>query len=269
MKNNKSITYTESALIAGTSRSVFSTLLTAVLAATVVLAVSAQVAQSSNNPALHTLKPGDIVYADSGNAIDGGFVIKVDPATGQQTIISCGGYLQMPFDPLIDGDGQIIVSDSGRLVRINPDTGSQQVITDNSRGTLGLPYGIALDSAGQILAANLQSVVQVDPFTSQIRTVSSRGNFVYPLGIAVAANGELFVLNMAFPAPVVRINPQNGLQKVISQGNNLIGPVGIAVEANGQLIVGDPYTVNPQSPDLADGGYDGGIIRIDPGTGQQ
>src|SRR6266700_298999 len=105
MKNNKSITYTKSALIAGTSRSVFSAILTAVMAA------SAQVTQGSNNPVLHTLKPGDIVWADSGNAIDGGFIIKVDPATGQQTIISCGGYLQMPFDPLIDGDGQIIVSD--------------------------------------------------------------------------------------------------------------------------------------------------------------
>ena len=34
---------------------------------------------------------------------------------------------------------------------------------------------------------------------------------------------------------------------------------------NGELIVGDPYTINPDSREL----YDGGIIRIDPVSGQQ
>src|SRR5882762_5367068 len=37
---------------------------------------------------LSVLKPGDIVFADSGNAIQGGFIIKVDPDTGEQTVIS-------------------------------------------------------------------------------------------------------------------------------------------------------------------------------------
>jgi len=36
------------------------------------------------------LKPGDIIYADSGNGIDGGSIIKVDPDTGEQTVISSG-----------------------------------------------------------------------------------------------------------------------------------------------------------------------------------
>src|SRR5580765_366611 len=128
MKNNEIISSTELAIIAGASQNAFSAFLSAFLAATVVLGASPHVTQSLSNPGLHTLKPQDIVYADSGNAIDGGFVIKVDPATGGQTVISSGGYLQMPFDPVIDVNGQIVVSDSGRLVRINPDTGVQQVI---------------------------------------------------------------------------------------------------------------------------------------------
>jgi hypothetical protein len=37
------------------------------------------------------------------------------------------------------------------------------------------------------------------------------------------------------------------------------------VASDGQLIVADPYTINPQSPEL----YDGAIIRIDPATGAQ
>src|SRR5258708_256195 len=66
------------------------------------------------------LKPGDIVYADSGDAIHGGFIIKVDPLSGQKLVLSSGGYLQEPFDPVIDATGQIVVSDLGRLIRINP-----------------------------------------------------------------------------------------------------------------------------------------------------
>jgi hypothetical protein len=324
MKNNNTISYqnnnNKSALIGHQSRSALSKTLTAFMAAAIVLDASVQAAhtQTLNIGGSHVLNPGDIVYADSGNAVDGGFVVKVDPTTGLETVISSGGYLQMPFAPLVDANGKIVVSDSGRLIRIDPDSGMQNILVDNSQGSLGLPYGISLNGSGQILAANLQSIVQVDPLTQQIRTVSTGGSFRYPLGVTMAANGELFVLNMAFPAQIVRVNPQNGGQKVVSQGgflnhpqgitlsgadifvtdvatpdgnfgvgrvihidahtgnqtivsegNSLVGPVGIAVDENGQVIVGDPYTVNPQSPDLADGGYDGAIIRIDPATGLQ
>jgi len=38
-------------------------------------------------------------------------------------VIASGGLLRMPFGVVIDADGQIIVSDSGRLIRIDPETG--------------------------------------------------------------------------------------------------------------------------------------------------
>ncbi|HTL54028.1 MAG TPA: hypothetical protein VL361_00055 [Candidatus Limnocylindrales bacterium] len=264
------------------------------------------------------LNPGDILYVDSGNTVDGGFVIKVDPISHQETVLSSGGLLQMPFAPLIDSNGQIIVSDSGRLIRINPKTGNQTVIANNSRGLLGYPLGMALSQSGAILAANLRGIIQVNPVNGQIRTVSTGGNFVFPVDVAVGPNGQLLVLNIAFPSQIVRVNPQTGAQQVVSQGGyfnnpqaitvagndiyvtdvatadgnfgigrilrvdgqtggqtvvstggNLVGPVGIAMDANGQLIVGDPYTVNPQSLDIVDGGYDGAILRIDPASGAQ
>jgi sugar lactone lactonase YvrE len=269
-------------------------------------------------PSGSQINPGDILYADSGNSVEGGFIIKVDPNSGQETVISSGGLLQLPFAPIIDSTGQIIVSDSGRLVRINPNTGSQTVIADNSRGLLGLPYGMALSPSGNILVANLRAVMQVNPANGQIQTVSAGGHFVYPLDVAVASNGHLLVLNIAFPSQIIRVNPQTGVQRVVSQGGYLkspqaiavsgndiyvtdvatqdgnfgigrivhvdgqtgrqtvvstggylVGPVGIALDGNGQLVVGDPYTVNPQSRDIADGGYDGAIIRIEPLTGTQ
>jgi streptogramin lyase len=288
------------------------------VAVAVLLGIAGQESTGRSQTLGTKLNPGDIVYADSGNAIDGGFIIKVDRNTRQETIISSGGYLQLPFAPVIDAMGQIIVSDSGRLIRINPATGNQTIIVDNRWGSLGLPFGIALNRSGAILAANLRTVVQVDPVSGQINTVSAGGNFVYPLGVAIGSNGQLLVLNVAFPSQIVRVNPQSGVQRILTQGGYfkspqaiavqgddiyitdvatadgnfgigriihvdaqngkqtvvstggyLVGPVGIAVEADGQLIVGDPYTINPQSVDIADGGYDGAIIRIDPVSGAQ
>ena len=68
---------------------------------------------------------------------------------------------------------------------------------------------------------------------------------------------------------VIQVDAQRGTQRVVLEGGALVGPVGIAFDAAGQLIVGDPYTINPQSPDIEDGGYDGAIIKIEPVSGSQ
>jgi hypothetical protein len=64
---------------------------------------------------------------------------------------------------------------------------------------------------------------------------------------------------------VVQIDARTGAQRVLSQGGFLVGPVGIDIGEDGGVLVADPYTINPASPDL----FDGGIIRIDPVTGRQ
>jgi streptogramin lyase len=265
------------------------------------------------------LHPGDIIYADSGNSLDGGFVIKVDPATHEQIVIASGGNLQMPYGIVVDSNGQIVVSDSGRLIHIDPWTRTQTVIADSRSVKLGTPYGIDLDLSGQIVAANAQSVVRVDPASAQTTIISSGSKFRAPTAVAVAENSLLFVTDLGSPGQILRVNPQNGNQRVvtsggylnsprsiavqgndlyvtdvvntnlnygvigrvihidartgaqrlITEGQNLVDPVGIAVDATGQLIVGDPSTVNPSSPDLVDGGYDGALIRIDPASGVQ
>jgi hypothetical protein len=324
MKQEKAVHWNQPAGPAGPNRRTFLRLL-GVLAAITILGTLSWESQAaaqvpSGCPASGVpLKPGDIVYADSGDAIQGGFIVKVDGVTGQSSVISCGGVLRLPFDLAIDAEGQIVVSDSGQLLRIDPETGAQSVIADNSRGTLGCPYGLSLNRAGGIVAANLAAIIEVNPVTGLAEAVSAGGYLGCPLGVAVANNGQLFVLNIGrYARQILRVNPQTGVQRLVTQagylknpqaiavqgndlyitdvatpdgnfgigrvihvdaqtgaqtvvaeGGNLIGPVGITFDASGQLIVGDPYTINPQSPDLADGGYDGGIIRIDPVTGSQ
>jgi sugar lactone lactonase YvrE len=267
------------------------------------------------NKITRNLSRGDIIYADSGNALDGGIIVKVDPLSGEQVVLSSGGLLIQPFDPAIDQSGRIVVSDtSGRLIRVDPATGLQTLLTDNSAGMLGMPCGIGLDRRGGVLVANTQSIVRVDPVTGQIQPVSTGGHFMVPIGIAVAATGEIFVLNTGPVKQIIRVNPRNGSQSIVSEagllnnpqalalsgldlyvtdvatpdgnfgigrvlrvdvltgtqtviaeGGYLVGPVGISSDENGSLIVGDPYTLNPNSPTL----FDGGVIKIDSMTGGQ
>ena len=216
---------------------------------------------SSQVPAVQ-LNPGDIIYTDSGDAVNGGFVIKVDPNTQVQTVIASGGNLRMPFGVAIDSNGQIVVSDSGRLIHIDPQTHIQAIIADNSLGKLGSPYGIDIDFSGQVLAANAQALVRVDPSSGQTTVVSSGANFGAPLSVAVADNGELFVANVAFPGQIVRVNPQNGSQKVIASGQYLNSPRSIAIQGN-DIYVTDVINTNINY------GLAGRVIHVDAHTGTQ
>src|ERR1041384_775111 len=97
-------------------------LVTAFVAATLALFTSAQTGLFAQGV---TLNAGDIVYADSGDAINGGYVLKVDPTTHDVSVISHGGFLSLPFDVVVTANGQVIVSDSGRIIGIDPATGAQ------------------------------------------------------------------------------------------------------------------------------------------------
>src|SRR5579862_5510357 len=145
--------------------------------------------------AQNVLQPGDIVYADSGNAIDGGFIIKVGATTGEQVVLSSGGLLVQPFDLAVDQSGGLIVSDtSGRLIRIAPDTGAQVLLADNSNAPLGIPCGITLDSNDAVLVANTQAILRVTPASGLVQVVAVGGKIGTPIAVARTDSGDLFVL---------------------------------------------------------------------------
>ena len=231
---------------------------------TLAIAFLAAIILSFNSPLLAqgaSLNAGDIVYVDSGDAINGGFVMKVDAATGEESVISSGGFLSLPFDVVVAANGHIVVSDSGRLIGIDPATRTQTLIADNSQGTLGSPYGLTLSPNGLIVAANLQGVIVVDPSNGQIAPFASGGNLVNPLGVALDFNGDVYVLNRSFPPQIVRINAQNGGQKIISKGGYFKSPQSIAIDGD-NLYVTDVAT--------SDGNFGvGRVIQINTRSGKQ
>src|SRR5436309_1008606 len=113
MKQNKITSQNGPANLAGASRRQSCASLTAVLTAAIVLGFLAHEPQAFSQTAEANLKPGDIVYTDSGDAIQGAAIIKADPQTGEKTVISHGGYLGSfgyPNGVVIDQKGQLIVA---------------------------------------------------------------------------------------------------------------------------------------------------------------
>src|ERR1041384_2504776 len=115
-----------------------------IMQSSLILSFTATLILAANSMAV-TLKPGDIVVADSQFA-----VLRIDSVTRKPEVISSGGKLVRPFGVAIDRNGDILVADTGALaiIRINPATGEQTIVS--SGGILGTPYGIAIDRNGYI-----------------------------------------------------------------------------------------------------------------------
>src|SRR3989304_1386151 len=93
------------------------------------------------------LKRGDIIIADPGAHA----VIRIDPATGAQTVISSGGNFVEPLGLTVDPRGQILVVDAGlfgtgKVIRGDPLTGAQTVVS--AGGLFVRPFALTIDAAG-------------------------------------------------------------------------------------------------------------------------
>jgi streptogramin lyase len=132
-----------------------------------------------------TLNPGDILVADRQ-----GYIVKIDPVTGTQSILDTPG-ISFASGITMDANEQILVVSYDpntfvvSIIRINPATGAQTIVT--AGGYLnqysGEPFnGIAVDDEGLILVPSRDvggraGVVQVDPVTGD-QTILSMGSYL-------------------------------------------------------------------------------------------
>jgi len=219
------------------------------------------------------LAPGDLIICD-GNGGSPGKIIKVDPVTGDQTLIAEGGFLDSPFSVAIEPTGKIVVTDlrydSGGpsvanpacVIRIDPATGLQQVV---SEGLLMVdPRGILVSPTGQILVAEMQAadgngaIIAIDPNNGAQSIYASGSNIEHPWDLAYGPDGSLYVVCTLHSnyASVIKIST-DGTQSIISPG----GPYsvwvgGLTVAQSGDIYTSDIY-------------YNNAIIKVDPTTGIQ
>src|SRR6266498_1998036 len=188
----------------------------------------------------------DVLVADSQAT-----VYRVDPRTGERTIIAQGGKLDRPYDLAQMRDGTVVVSDTGtlRIVGLNPATGEQTVLAEG--GELGVPFGIDVDQHNRIYVANSSAIVRVNPETRQVETIAKGGLLQVPLDVAAAPDGSLYVADAL--AGIVRVDPATQEQTLITKGDLLHQSIGIALDGNRSAYVADAGGQCIVSVDLKNG----------------
>jgi sugar lactone lactonase YvrE len=198
-----------------------------------------------------------------------GLVVRRSPAPGTAPFrifsVARGAIVTLARLTIAGGvsSGNLFVGDrpgiSSSIVRVDPTTGAQALVTPTAATQFGQLFGIALDPAGAIFAVGSGAfpggVVRVDPATGAVTPLSLNGHFTTPDAIATDAAGTIFVSDAT--GLVVRVDPVTGAQTVVSSSGASFNPVSIAVGPAGTLFV-----TNGQIFSL-------GVIRVDPVTGAQ
>lgn len=192
-----------------------------------------------------------LVTAPSDGTDFRGALFRVDPVTGNRTVVSDfgnpsqGALGSTPGAVAIGAGGGILVisTDVGArrrraLFRVDPATGNRTVLSDfgnSNQGPLGVTAsGIAIEAGGSILVTDIDSGTDGDGDLN--------------------GNGSLF-----------RVNPATGNRTVLSDFGNSnqvpLGdlPSGVAIEAGGSILVIEPGVFDPV----------GLLFRIDPATGSR
>jgi DNA-binding beta-propeller fold protein YncE len=246
---------------------------------------------------------GSLYVADMGEFASGpapladGRVIRVDPATGAQALVSGGGELVDPAGVAVAPDGSLLVVENVGLngnprdpanrrpavIRINPATGVQSVV---ARGEpMCYPFGIAVDRQGSILVSDFGElvengvptvtceptgggVIRVNPSSGQQEWLSYNSaafgsTFLGPVGVAVEPNGTVLVANQrSAEAAVTAVNPATRVQQPVtpnsSPTDSFEQPQRVAVAPDGNLVVSD-YALNT---------LEGGLVSVVRGTGE-
>jgi hypothetical protein len=159
------------------------------------------------------LQFGDIVFSQDGaggGALNA--VLKADPTTGNQTILSQPGVIGSGPDfgsiiggLAIDSNGQILLAayTLGAVFKIDPNTGNRTILSGAGVGTgtsLGGINDLIIGADGQIYvsAQGAQAIVRIDPLTGNRTEISGPSvgtgpGFGAPFGIAQSSTGDFYI----------------------------------------------------------------------------
>lgn len=140
--------------------------------------------------------PLDVVVAPGGvliiaDALAG--IIRIDPVTRQQTLISRGGFLRTPLGLALDNNNRTLyVADAGGscVVAIDLHDNSQRMVSQG--GLLTTPVAVALGPGGTILVSDPDSgsnldgaIIAIDRDGRQTRVMQGFGDLINPRGLLI------------------------------------------------------------------------------------
>ena len=158
-----------------------------------------------------------------------GGLIRVDPASGTQTVVVSG--LVQGFAAGAANVGYIALADPGpafHIYSVDLGTGQKVKISNTAVAT---PAGLAVDGSGNVILVDGGSVLRVDTSSGVFATVTTGGPMLSPWGVTLESNGTIVVTdhqklnscNPAPPAPVTcpgalyRVDPANGAQTLVTE----------------------------------------------------
>ena len=199
-----------------------------------------------------------------------------------------GGATAAQFDQpggvAVDAAGDVYVADSqnNRIRKITPQGAVTTLAGSGARGSADgpassasfyLPYGLAVDSGGNVYVADLQDnrIRKVTPQGSVVTVTGSTGLHA-PQSVAVGGAGNLFVADWG-TSQIVEITAQGSARVVAGSGQTgyadglgtsaeFNSPAGIAVDSSGNIYVAD--TQNNRIRKITPGG----MVTTIAGSGQ-
>ncbi len=210
-----------------------------------------------NQPSFLASEPGGTILVAQ---LSGG-VLRIDPATGIQTVVISNSSVPFAVGLAREAGGTLLVDSLGGGT-VNRFTTNGTLVTNISIGNPSAPAGVAVATNGQIFAANAaffasgttNAIVQIDPATLAQTVLSSGGLLSSPVGVAVEPSGNLLVTEPMSNA-LTRITVPGGAQSNLTSGGTLNGEYGVAVD-----IAGNIYAANSGN---------GSLTQVDPVTGAQ
>jgi sugar lactone lactonase YvrE len=179
-------------------------------------------------------------------------VVRVDPQTGDRTIVS--GCLEIDrqrncLKALIGGQDHPFVIPSGIAIE-----GTDALVVD---GGLGAVLRVNLQTGDRTIVSGCPEINAEGHCVKEIIGLGPR--FELPEAMAVEATGALVVVDTGLHA-VVRVDPGTGDREIVSDaiighGLPLLFPVAIAVEAAGSLVIIDRKI--------------DAVVQVDPHTGDR
>ncbi len=188
-------------------------------------------------------------------------IMRLNPETGDTTLVSQGGLLVRPMDLAMGKDGYLYEADwSYAIVRVDPVAGGQTAVG-------GLPWafgpsGLAVAPDGDVYVANLvfpASIARIDVHTGAQSFVTSGKSLFNPGSLAFRPDGSLVVANgVGSSSELLHIDLETGDQTLLASAGAVF-PWALAFGRSGHAIVaGYGYPSAPQR---------GVVVEIDLATG--
>jgi hypothetical protein len=171
-----------------------------------------------------------LLVADAGGGR--GRVVRIDPATGERSIVAGSDRLGRVYDVETSDEGLLVVVPD-RLLRLR--AGKAQVVASGLRGATDL--AVVGDGTGYVVEADANRVRRVDLATGRLTAVVERG-LDQPLAVAATRDGALYVADghSGNDGQVRRIDGSGTLLPVI---DGLALPVAVGVLPGDRLLVVD------------------------------